>query len=199
MPDSKPQPAAAVEAESLPASQSVNPYLLERASVPAAAAQRFAQARSALAAENWSQAEQDLLWLKENFPQFSGPFINLALLYQQTGQLDKVSPAFQQAIVANRQNVYAYNQWAIFQREQGNFAEAEQLYLQALEVWADYPEGHLNLAILYDMYLGKLDAALQHYQQYQALQEQPDKQVSGWIIDTERRWNKYQQSTLANQ
>lgn len=173
-----------------------NPYLQGRPTVDAVARNRYRQALDELAAENWSQAEFELLWLTENYPQLSGPHLNLAILYQATEQFDKAATAFQQAINANSSNVDAYNQYGIFLRRQGQFTAAEQQYLQSLKVWPDYPQGHLNLGILYDLYMGKFAPALQHYQRYQALSEQPDQQVNGWIIDTERRLKK--QQALAN-
>ncbi len=164
-----------------------NPYLSNRSAVPAEARSRFQSAREYLESSQWQLAEEQLLWLTQHHATLSGPWINLALLYSELNQLDKVAPAFEQAITANRNNVNAYNQYGIFLRGQGLFAEAEKQYLQALDVWPDYPEGHLNLAILYDLYMGQLAPALEHYLTYQALQEEPDRQVAGWIVDTQRR------------
>ncbi len=182
---SEPEPAD-VSLDNAPP-KSINPYLENRPTVSAAAADRYQQAQAALANQDWTQAEQHLLWITDNAPQLSGPYIGLAMLYNTTEQTEKVAPMFKQAIAANRNNVSAYNQYAIFLRQQGDFKGAEALYQQALVVWPDYPEGHLNLGILYDMYMGKLDLALQEYQQYQDLQSEPDRQVAGWIVDTQRR------------
>lgn len=165
----------------------VNPYQLHRGSVSSEAKQYFDQALKALANGDWQQAEFSLLWLTQHHPEFSGPWLNLAMLYVELEQIDKATPAFKQAIAVNGDNVEAYNQYAIFLRSQGDFSEAEKTYKQALAVWPDFPHGHLNLAILYDLYLGELDLALQHYQAYQLLIEQPDRQVAGWIIEAQRR------------
>ena len=48
-------------------------------------------------------------------------------------------------------------------------------------------EAYLNLGILYELYLGRLDDALQAYQKYQALSESADQRVAGWVSDLERR------------
>lgn len=164
-----------------------NPYMANRSSISAAAQRRFEQANQAIAEQRWQDAEKHLLWLTQNYDTLSGPFLNLALLYRATEQFDKVEPAFKQALAANTNNINAYNQYAIYLRERGEFAGAELLYRQALGVWPDHPESHLNLAILYDLYMGKLAPALQHYQDYQELQDEPDRQVQGWIVDTQRR------------
>ena len=166
---------------------SPNPYLQNPVAVPAAAQQKFQQANKALAAGDWQDAENDLLWLIKNHPALSGPMLNLALLYAETGQDEKAQQYFNQAINVNQQNVNAYNQYAIYWRKRGQFNQAEQFYLKALAVWPDYPEAHLNLGMLYDLYMGALPPALEHYQYYQALLEEPSRQVQGWIMDTERR------------
>lgn len=164
-----------------------NPYLEDRPSVPSAARERFASAQEALQQQAWAIAETDLLWLTENYPQFSGPYLNLALLYVDTGQLEEADTHFQQAIAANPNNINAYNEYGIFLREQGRFAEAESIYLQALKVWPDSPETLINLGILYDLYMGKFEQALEQYRTYQALQDEPERKVQGWIVDIERR------------
>ncbi len=180
---------ATVMAGDAPVIRSPNPYLSNQPSLPSIVKARFQSANEALAAGQWAQAEQDLQWLTAHYFELSGPWVNLALLYQQTGQLEKIEPAFKQAISANGQNIYAYNQYGIFLREQGRFSQAEVIYRQALAVWPDYADAHLNLAILYDLYMGKLEPALEHYQAYQSLQDEPDRKINGWIIDTQRRIN----------
>ncbi|ARN72786.1 tetratricopeptide repeat protein [Oceanicoccus sagamiensis] len=175
------------DSATLAPSKAVNPYLQNRPAVSAAASDHYQQAQAALANQDWAKAELHLQWLTAKAPELSGPYVSLAQLYSRTEQTAKVAPMFKQAIATNSSNLSAYNQYAIFLREQGQFNEAEALYQQALVVWPDYPEGHLNLGILYDLYMGKLALALAHYQQYQNLQPEPDRQVAGWIVDTQRR------------
>ena len=174
-----------------------DPFLADQSDVSAAVAEQFSVANQALLKGDWQQAEEQLLALTKKYPHFSGPYLNLANLYTQTDQPLKVRTAFEQAIAANHMNIYAYNQYAIFLREAGDFDGAERLYLQALSVWPDYPDGHLNVAILYDLYMGKLQLALEHYQTYQGLLEQPDREIAGWIIDTQRRVDKNQGAQMA--
>ena len=101
--------------------------------------------------------------------------------------LEQAQQAFAQAIAANGKNLDAYNQLAVVKREQGDFAGAEGLYLQALEVWPQHAASHRNIGILYDLYLGQFDKALLHFESYQQLQQEPDRQIAGWIIDLKRR------------
>ena len=75
-------------------------------------------------------------------------------------------------------------------REQGRFDEAEQVYLSALTVWDDHATTHRNLGVLYDLYRGERERALEHYYRYQALTGGEDRTVAGWIIDLERQFTQ---------
>lgn len=186
------QQTAEVIPEDVAPIKTTNPYLDNRPSITAQASRQFEQARAALAAEDWPQAETLLVSITESSPELSGPYLSLAQLYSRTGQTAKADSSFKQAIVANANNVNAYNQYAVYLRQQGDFAGAQQQYRKALTVWPDYPDGHLNLGILYDLYMGKLALAVAEYQQYQALIDEPDRQVKGWIVDAQRRLKKQQ-------
>ena len=71
-------------------------------------------------------------------------------------------------------------------------------YLLALKVWPDGPETHRNIGILYELYMGRLRDAQQHYLQYLSLREKQGyigddtsyRQVKGWSIDLSRRLKK---------
>ena len=71
-------------------------------------------------------------------------------------------------------------------RRDGNFLEAEAAYLKAVTVSPEYVLAHYNLGILNELYLQRLDVALQHFERYQQLVES-DKQVDKWIADLKRR------------
>jgi len=76
---------------------------------------------------------------------------------------------------------------AVELRRQGEFDAAEQHYLACLADRPDYGLAYLNLGILYELYLGRLDQALDAYRRYQALAGQPDPRVTHWMQDIERR------------
>jgi tetratricopeptide (TPR) repeat protein len=71
-------------------------------------------------------------------------------------------------------------------RRNGNFLEAEAAYLKAVTVSPDYALAHYNLGVLNELYLQRLEAALQHFETYQSLVGE-DKQVEKWIADLKRR------------
>ncbi|WP_179957530.1 tetratricopeptide repeat protein [Exilibacterium tricleocarpae] len=164
-----------------------NPYLANPVDAPRQAQALFGQALAALRAEQWQKAEVLLQELTVEHPTLSGPWLNLGIVYHHTERLPQAEEALNQAIAANGKNLDAYNQLAVIKRHQGDFAAAEKLYLQALDVWPQHAASHRNLGILYDLYLGQFDKALGHFESYQQLQAQPDRQITGWIADLKRR------------
>lgn len=193
-PESVPEPEASAEqVEPLPPSAlpegpvTPNPYTQQQVSVPAQARQEFVRAQEAMQAENWPLAERILKPLAENYPSLSGPQVNLGLVQWRQDRFELAETAFNRALEINPNNLEAYNQLALLKRQQGEFEAAEQLYLQALEVWPFHAQSHKNIGILYDLYRGDWQKALLHYRAFQQLQEQPDPQMTGWIVDLERR------------
>jgi Flp pilus assembly protein TadD len=147
----------------------------------------FQDAANAIRQKNWTRAESVLAVLAEKNPQLSGVHVNLGIVYKAKGDNEKAAAEFNRAITANNKNVEAYNHLAVLKREAGDFAAAESLYQKALTIWPFYPEGHKNIAILYDLYLGKPEQALPHYLAYQQLLPTPDKQLDSWIAELQRR------------
>jgi Tfp pilus assembly protein PilF len=187
----KPAGEAAPEGEAMIAEIAArNPYLDTHRRVNSEAQQRFAAATAAMAVEDWGTAQVDLQWLIENHPKLSGPYLNLALLHSAKGEHEGAETFFQSAIEVNPRNLGAYNQYAIFLREQGRFDDAEHVYLEALAAWEDHAETHRNLGVLYDLYRGEHEKALQHYHRYQALTGNEDRTVAGWIIVLERQFSQ---------
>lgn len=173
---------------------SINPYLDRATVAPAAALEQFDKANQALASSDWALAEEELHRIIETYPEFSGPYLSLALLYRTSGNSDQAERYFREAFDRNSNNVHAYNQYGVFLREQGRFMEAEHAYQRALAVWPQFPEANINLAILYDLYMGRLSLAVEYYSIYRDLQEQPDRRLAGWIVDAQRRLEKQTQS-----
>ena len=167
-----------------------NPLTLERAAVSSDAMQRFNFSKTAMAQSSWEIAEEGLLTLVEDYPELSGPSLNLALVYRHAHDNRQAEHWFKQSIARNANNLLAYNQYGIFLREQGRFEQAEETYQQALSVSETDADTHLNLGILYDLYRGDKKAALQHFNRYQELQHSQDRVVAGWIADLERQLNR---------
>jgi Tfp pilus assembly protein PilF len=194
-------PVEMVEQVEEPAKTLVNPYQQNKVSVSDSVQAQFKRALQLMSESNWSQAETLLRDLIEQQPTLSGPILNLAMVKQQQGDLSAAERYYQQAIATNKNNIAAYNRYAVFLRQQGSFKKAEQYYQQALIIWPHSAETHRNVGILYDLYMGQLANAQHHYQQYLQLRERAPgfdadktyKQVKGWDIDLGRRLRKRRQ------
>lgn len=165
----------------------LSPYQQNQPTVSRDAKERFSTALGLMQAQNWSTAEPILAELVADYPTLSGPILNLAIVLEQQGDLSAAETYYQQAIDTNPTNLNAYHCYAVLLRQQGRFAEAEKVYLAALGIWQQDKVSHKNLAILYDIYLGRLEQALFHYQQYLDLNPDSDRQVQGWVADLNRR------------
>ena len=157
------------------------------AEIPAAARTLFDSAAAAQREQQWAQAESQWQQLIEKYPQLSGPHLNLALLYAQTQRSELAEAEFKQALQINPNNIAAYDQYGVWLREQTRTQEAEAIYLQALARDPAHADTHFNLGILYDLYMGKLPQALEHYQRYLELINDEKSPVHGWVVDLQRR------------
>jgi Tfp pilus assembly protein PilF len=90
--------------------------------------------------------------------------------------------------------VHAYNQLGLITRQQGQFDQAEAYYRQALALDAESLITLKNLAILLDLYKGKLAEALVLYEQYQSKiggsgsdSKITDPKIKDWIYDLKNR------------
>ena len=120
-------------------------------------------------------------------PRLPHLYTNLGLAYFKQGSVDPARKAFQQAIEINGDDAIAYNHLGILHRMQGEFELARQAYQKAIDLDQKYAGPYLNLGILYDIYLQKLDLALELYLKYQALTNNENESVGEWIVDIQRR------------
>jgi Flp pilus assembly protein TadD len=120
-------------------------------------------------------------------PELASPHTNLGILYYREGKLKEAETSFEEALHLDDKDYVAANYLGMIYRVQGRFIDAEMAYKQALTAKPDYGYAHLNLAILYDLYLDKLPEALDHYQQYQQISGDSDKQLIGWLADLQQR------------
>lgn len=177
----------------------LDPYQQIQHAVAAEARQRFRRAGEYMQLQDWPAAVVELQWLTANYPDLSGPFLNLAMVYEQLTELELADENYRKALQANKLNLQAYNRYGLFLRRQGRFADAEQAYLKAIAIWQQDADSHRNLGILYELYMGRLSEALLQYQAYlQLLETGPEpeqgseqaqnlRQARGWIIDLQRR------------
>lgn len=132
-------------------------------------------------------AERKLKELMDKYPVYSGAAYNLAVLEKNRANVKAEKDYLDEAIKRNANNLNARNLRALIYRDEGKFAEAEKEYLDIIKIWGGYLTAYKNIGILYDLYMGRPLDALPYYKKYTSLIAQPDKQVSGWIVDIERR------------
>ncbi len=149
--------------------------------------QFYIEAVASLKNGDTEQALELLIQVSTDAPDKPYIFTNLGLAYFKLEKLDLAEAAFQEAIIRSNKDAVAYNHLGILQRFKGQFEEARNQYQRAIRIDSDYALAHLNLGILFDLYLQDLKLALQHYQRYQALLDKEDSQVAGWIADIQRR------------
>ncbi len=126
----------------------------------------------------------------EKAPQLAGAFINMGLIHLHKKRYQDAEQALLQATTVKPNDAVAQNHLGIVLREQGKFDKAGQAYQQALQIDPNYANAHLNIAVLYDIYLSDLPNALQHYEKYQSLTDNKDEQVPKWIADVKQRLNQ---------
>ena len=144
-------------------------------------------ALAALRAGQLKEAEQQLLTLTHQAPELSGPYANLGLLYRRAGRNVESIAALERAVEVNPKRAVYYNELGIGYREAGKFDKARSSYRKAIDLDPAYAAAHLNLAILYDLYLQEPKDALPHYRRYMELVPAEASTVTKWIIDLERR------------
>ncbi|MGA8146450.1 MAG: tetratricopeptide repeat protein [Gallionellaceae bacterium] len=120
-------------------------------------------------------------------PALASPHTNLGILFYREAKLDQAEAAFKDALRLDAKDYVAANYLGMIYRQQGRFSDSEAAYLQALRAKPDYGYAHLNLAILYDIYLDNLPRALDHYQEYQRISGDSDQQLAGWLADLRQR------------
>jgi tetratricopeptide (TPR) repeat protein len=147
----------------------------------------YDRALGAMRNGNDKDAERMLLALTRKAPDLSGPYANLGLLYRRVGRNAEAIAALERAIAINPRRAVYYNELGICYRQEGKFDQARRSYRKSLETDSLYAPAHLNLAILYDLYLQEPKEALPHYQRYRELVPAEAATVSKWIIDLERR------------
>ncbi len=148
---------------------------------------RFRQALTALQQARYREAELLLQELLAQQPALPGAWINLGHAHLGQAQAEAAENAFHQALQLRPDDCRALVPLGVMARQTGDFAQAEQFYRRCLAAAPDFREAHLNLGILYELYLGRLGDALAAYEQYQALLPEPDPRVAGWLLDLRRR------------
>ena len=154
--------------------------------IPAEALTLYEQATAVMAAGDYVDAELRFKEFVLLYPDYPGAFVNLAIIHANNENDPETRAALDAALALNPDHPAALNQMGMLLRRNGNFLEAEAAYLKAVTVSPDYALAHYNLGVLNELYLQRLEVALNHFETYQSLVGE-DKQVAKWIADLTRR------------
>lgn len=154
------------------------------ANVPSYVITKYKQALTLMTNQEWRKAEKLFDEILVIQPQFSGAYVNKALIAIQQKNLSGANNQLDKALEVNAMNPYAYQMKGRVARLTGDFEQAEKSYLKALNIWPEYPEAQVNLAILLELYRGRLLDARKYYASYLELQAD-DQQVQRWLAGVE--------------
>jgi len=162
--------------------------------VNAESLQMYQQALAALGAGRYAEAERALLAVIRREPELAGPHANLGILYARTGRPEQAFGSLKEAIRLNPNRAVYYNELGMMSRREGRFDEARGYYAKALELDPNCAHAHLNIGILYDLYLQDPAKAMQHYQRYRDLTPSEAGTVTKWIADLQQRGRAAEQA-----
>ncbi len=162
--------------------------------VPPRAQTLYEQAVAAMAAGDHTDAELRFREFLLQYPDYPGAHVNLAIIHAAAGNDDAAEAGIETALGIDADHAPALNQLGMLRRRQGRFDDAEAAYMKAITVAPDYALAHYNLGVLNELYLQRLEPALQHFEHYQSLTAADDDEVSRWIADLKRRLGTDQRS-----
>lgn len=182
-----PVPKVDKEGNAIPYEAKPNPYLLQKGRIDKESISKFVEAKRALKFKQDAQAERMLLDLTKSDKTLSGPWVLLGDIASDKKDFPKAIEYYNQAILVNPGNLNAYMHLAMTQRLSGDYLRAQNTYAKALTAWPDSPEAHLNLAVLYDIYLNHPLRAQKHMEAYQFLTAGRNKEVANWLNEIQKR------------
>lgn len=150
----------------------------------------LSEAVAAMKSGDYKNAQSLLLELINKQPNIANAHVNLGIVYIKNKSFDEAENSFNRALKINPNNIYALNQLGFLFRKQGDFSKAKASYEKAISIKSDYTNAHLNLGILYDLYLYDLDKAIEHYEIYKELSTENAKQTEKWIFELKIRQKK---------
>lgn len=139
----------------------------------------YQQALVLMKNKQWQQANVAFDKVIAQQPELSGSYVNKAIIAKDQGDLTQAQEQLVIAITINELNLYAHHLQGQVYRLQGEFDKAEQSYLAALAIWPDFVEVHASMAVLLELYRGRLIDAYRYYDSYLALKPE-DEEIQRW-------------------
>jgi tetratricopeptide (TPR) repeat protein len=175
------------EGKEQPYEASENPYLSIRSKVSKGSVLLFIEAKKAKRKGNLSVAKQKLGVITRQDDSLSGPWAMLGDIALEEKSFKLAVAHYKKAIKITEDNVNAYTALATAQRLMGDYNVAQNTLESALKLWPDFPEAHLNLGILYDVYLNKSRQGQMHMEAYLYLTGYKNDQAKVWFEEVKSR------------
>ncbi len=182
-----PSPKTDKDGNSIPYVPAENPYVLQKGKIKKESIAKYIEATRATKQKQYSQAEVSLQELTSEDKNLSGPWVLLGDIATEQNNHEKAISNYQKALEINDKNVNAYLRLAKALRMKGEFLKAQNTYAKLLVLWRDCPEAHLNLAVLYDVFLNHPLRAQKHMEAYQYLTGGEDKNIASWLVEIQQR------------
>lgn len=163
-----------------------NPYTALEGQIDKQIVTTYIDARRDFREQSFDRADQLLAKLAEQEPGLSGPRVMRGDIAREKGDLAGAVEHYVDAIGVNAINFNAWLRLAKVQRMRGHFNHAQNTYSKALALWPDGPELHLNLGVLYDVYLNQPLRAQAHMEAYELLSG-GDNRVAAWLEEIRQR------------
>lgn len=159
----------------------------------------FAEALVLLRDEEFAEAELLLLGITEKFPNYAGPWSNLAIAQSKQEKFQSALDSLEKALNQDEKFCPAIAHKGVVLRELGQFKQAKEQYIAALICNPEDAMAIYNLGVLSDLYLHDAASALSYYQHYLLTQkpEQQDETVKNWVVDLKRRVPVEEQITVS--
>jgi len=144
---------------------------------------KYALALTMMKSKAFDQAAVYFEELLKQYPDLVGAIVNLALIDQAGGNLDRALERYAHGLSINENNLSALIQSSVILQQKGKFSEAEANLRRAHAIDNVSPIVNYNLGVLYELYLQEFGLAIQHYKRYVAVSKQDD-------VETVKRWIK---------
>lgn len=171
----------------LPYIATTDPYSSQKGKINKDYILKFIEAKRAYTSNKHEKAKALLTTLTETQNKLSGPWVLLGDIAKQKNDLKTAEENYKKAVSINEKNINAQLKLAHTQRLSGKFLVAQNTYAATLQQWSDHPEAHLNLAILYDIYLNHPIRAQRHLEAYQFLTFGKNIQSAEWLNEVQSR------------
>jgi tetratricopeptide (TPR) repeat protein len=171
----------------------------------------FSDALTLLKNEEFEESEQVLLTITNKYPNYAGPWTNLAIAQLSLEKYDDSLISVDKALVIDNQFCQSLSLKGVILRELGQFSDAKVAYLKAVECDSSDFISLYNLGVLSDLYLHDEVAALFYYQSYLVAlndtagdfkeegskeKSSKDSTVESWVVGLKRRVPEEQRMAL---